>query len=112
MPKNSGKPGDCEQDMSSFEDKWNDATQKARQAEEPIPEVPLGFATRVVALSRETAEPVITWLASFERYIFKTAAAVGLAVVITSGFVVKDYLTTPSIVPAVENEVVEQFILL
>ena len=98
--------------MSSFEDKWNDATQKARQSEEPIPEVPIGFATCVVALSREKAELVITWLASFERYIFKTAAAVGLAVIITGGFMAKDYLATPSIVPAFENEVAEQFILL
>jgi len=98
--------------MSSFDDKWKDAAQTARQVEPEIPEVPLGFATRVVALSREAVEPAITWLASFERYMFKAVAAVGLAVVITGGFVARDYLTPPSIVPAVENEVAEQFILL
>lgn len=98
--------------MSSFNEKWHETADAARRSEESLPEIPLGFAGRVVALSRETVEPMVTWLTSFERYIFKAAAAVGLAVVITGTLVARDYLAPPSIVPTVENEVAEQFLLL
>lgn len=98
--------------MKSFDDKWHDAAGEARKAKPEMPEIPLGFATRVVALSREAAEPVITWLTSFERYVFKMVAVVAIVAVVTGGFVAKDLMATPSIVPAFEEEVADQFPLL
>ncbi len=97
--------------MKSFDDKWNDAALEARAASPDLPEIPLGFATRVVTLSREAAEPVISWLTSFERYVFKMVGIIAIAVFVTGGYVAKDLMATPSIVPTFEDEVADQFLL-
>jgi hypothetical protein len=98
--------------MSSFDEKWKETAKAARKAEPDIPMLPLGFATRVVALSREAVGPVMTWLTSFERYVFKAMAVVALAACVTGGLVANELMEPPSIVPALEDEVAEQFPLL
>ena len=98
--------------MKSFNDKWNEAADEARDNAPPLPDVPLGFPTRVVALSRAATQPIVTWLNSFERYVFKMVAVVGIVAFITGGFVVKDLMAMPSIVPTFEEEIAEQFPLL
>lgn len=98
--------------MKSFDDKWNEAAGQARENSPELPEVPLGFATRVAALSRAATQPIVTWLNSFERYVFKMVAVVAIVAFITGGFVVKDLMATPSIVPTFEEEIAEQFPLL
>lgn len=98
--------------MSAFDEKWNKTASAARQVEPELPDLPLGFATRIVAMSCEARESVIGWLNSFERYVFKVMAAVAVAACITGGMVAKEMLEPPSIVPSFEDEVAEQFPLL
>lgn len=98
--------------MSAFDNKWDETAKAARRHTPALPDMPLGFASRVVALSKEAVEPVITWLSSFERYVYKVMAVIAVAVCITGGLVAKDMLEPPSIVPTFEDEVAEQFPLL
>ena len=98
--------------MSAFDEKWNEAAGAARKAAPAAPGMPRGFATRVVALSREAVEPVSSWLTSFEHYVFKALAVVAVAAGITGGLVANEMMEPPSIVPALEDEVAEQFPLL
>jgi len=98
--------------MSAFEKKWQEAARAARARSPEVPAMPFGFAARVAALSREAAEPVITWLSSFERFVYKALALVAVLVCITGGLVAREMMEPPSIVPAIEDEVAEQFPLL
>ncbi|MBG85412.1 MAG: hypothetical protein CMO80_00730 [Verrucomicrobiales bacterium] len=99
--------------MKDFEDKWHEATEVARQVEPaPIPEPPHGFAGRIVARAKEFEQSMPGWFIAFERFLFRFAGGVALAVVIAGGLQLSDYLAPPSLVPTVEHTVVERFLLL
>ncbi len=55
--------------MNDFDTKWRLCAARARQASCPDPNVPLGFAARVVA--RGFAAPVPSWEALWERWAFR-----------------------------------------
>jgi hypothetical protein len=99
--------------MKEFDDKWQEAAAAARTAPaNPLPEIPLGFAGRVVALGRELESATPSWFIAFERYLFRTAAGVAFAVLVAGAVQLNELMIPPSLVPTVENTVIERFPLL
>lgn len=99
--------------MNKFEERWHEAaTAAGKAAPKPTPEMPLGFATRIAALRREAEAAGPSWISVFERCLFRAAAGVACAVAIAAVGQLGEILQPPSLVPTVENTVVERFLLL
>ncbi|MFT4690980.1 MAG: hypothetical protein ACKVHO_07380 [Verrucomicrobiia bacterium] len=99
--------------MNEFDDKWQAAAEAARSvSQSPIPEIPLGFSGRVVALSQELESAMPSWFSAFERYLLRMTAGVGLAVLVAGAVQLNEFMAPPSLLPTVENIVVERFPLL
>jgi hypothetical protein len=53
-----------------------------------------------------------SWFSAFERYLLRMTAGVGLAVLVAGAVQLNEFMAPPSLLPTVENIVVERFPLL
>lgn len=76
--------------MNPFNQRWQTLAQQARSlGEEPLPELPFGFATRIIALSKQSpAETFEELLNAFGLRALFVTLGIGL---IGAGFVFSDW---------------------
>lgn len=95
--------------MNGFSERWAKLTGAARNAGvERLPELPAGFATRVVARANAEANRLPSWLALFERWGVRVLAGVAVAAAVAGAVQATESPMVPDILPAVEDAVGER----
>lgn len=94
--------------MNDFDQRWQTLAQQARQApsEEMDGELPLGFATRVMARAREVStEP---WEDAFNLLGLRALLATAVLFLLSAGFAFSEWYDTRLELPALEKTVTSE----
>ncbi len=88
--------------MKNFDQRWLTAAKEARHADsEPVPPLPLGFAARVLARSRDLQDPA--WLELVAALSLRALIVTTVLCLVSGGYAFSQWYQPRLEVPGLEN---------